>query len=150
MSDATIEALDISWNVERPTSAVGLQLDLNAKTDIDGGVAQTPQTELGTLALPDIAPGTRTVPIAAPVNDAGDMQARGEGALIEADWFIRATCRTSLQRLGRVVRAHTLVQVLGAGSRHSGTYYVAGVRHSIDATVHMMEIELIRNGWNEA
>jgi hypothetical protein len=147
LPNTNIETLDITWNTERPTATEGLQLDLNTKTDIDGGVAQSPQTPLGTLALASIATGVRTAHVAAPANDAGDMQARGEGTLIEADWFIRATCRTSLSRLGRLVRAHTVVLVQGAGSRHSGLYYVASVRHTIDATTHLMDIELIRNGW---
>lgn len=148
LPDATLEGLDISWNVERPTRAEGLQLDLNTKNDIDGNVDHTPQTLLGTQDLPTITGGIRTVTVAAPVNDAGDMQARGEGTLIDADWFIRATCRTSLFRLGRLVRVNTLVQVQGAGRRHSGLYYVASVRHTIDATTHLMDIELIRNAWN--
>jgi hypothetical protein len=40
------------------------------------------------------------------------------------------------------------VTLTGAGSRHSGKYLVARVSHQIDATDHVMEAELIRNGWN--
>ena len=61
--------------------------------------------------------------------------------------FIRATCETSLPTLGKLVRAHTVVEVKGAGSRYSGKYLVSGVRHKIDAEAHKMSIELVRNGW---
>lgn len=147
LESPSMQTLDISWDVERPTSIEGLQLDLNSKTDLDGAVRQTPQTILADRGLKDITGDTRSVLVSAPADDAGDMQARGEGALIEADWFIRATCRTSLNELGRLVRAHTVVNVRGAGSRHSGRYFVSGVRHIIDSTAHHMDVELVRNGW---
>jgi hypothetical protein len=143
----SLKTLDITWDVEKPTSVQGLQLDLNGKADMDGGVDQTPQRILGDVGLKDITGDTRSVHVSAPADDAGDMQARCEGALIEADWFIRATCHTSLHQLGGLVRAHSLVNFLGAGTRHSGLYFVAGVRHIIDEEAHRMELELIRNGW---
>jgi hypothetical protein len=140
-------ALDISWDVERPTSIQGGQLDLNSKETLDGAVLQTPQTILGGVGLQGITGDTRSVNLSAPGDDAGDLQARGQGALIEADWFIRATCRTSLHQLDDLVRAHQVVTVRGAGSRHSGKYLVAGVHHTIDAAAHRMQVELVRNGW---
>jgi hypothetical protein len=85
--------------------------------------------------------------VVAPVDDSGDLHARGEGALIESDWFVRATCQTSVHAMHAIVRANTIVNLRGVGKRHSGKYYVASVRHIIDATAHNMEIELIRNGW---
>lgn len=145
----SIQSLDISWDVERPTSVEGTQLDLNTKGDTNGSVLQSPQSALGNRGLAAITGDTRSMHVSAPSDDAGNMQARSEGALIEADWFIRANCRTSLNQLGKLVRAHTLVKIKGAGSRHSGKYYVAGVRHIIDATDHVMELELVRNAWNE-
>ncbi len=147
LDSPNLGSFDITWNTERPTSVEGLQLNLNDKTNIDGAVDQTPQTILGNIGLSDITGDTRSVHISAPLDDAGDMQARGEGALIEADWFIRATCNASLNQLGNLIRAHTVVTVRGAGSRHSGRYFVTGVRHSIDAAAHRMELELLRNGW---
>jgi phage protein D len=142
-----IAALDVTWDVERPTSVVGAQLNLNDKSDLDGAVASTPLTALGAQKLSDIAGGTRSLHLAAPVDDQGDLQARGEGALIESGWFLRATCSSSLKALGALVRAHTVVNVRGAGTRHSGKYFVSAVRHTIDLTSHRMDIELVRNGW---
>ncbi len=143
-----IQQLDIEWDVERPTGVETLQLDLNAKTDIDGGVSVLPLTLLGDKGLTDINGDTRSRYLTAPSDDAGDLVSRSEGALIESSWFIRAKCQTSFNVLRRLVRAHTVVNVRGAGSRHSGNYFVASVRHLIDAVAHNMEIELIRNAWN--
>jgi late control gene D protein (GPD) len=144
---STLNSLDIAWDVERPTSVLASQVNLGDKADIVGDTPATPLTALGTQDLATIAPGTRNVHVVAPVDDADDLTARAEGALIEAGWFIRATGETYLHALGTVVRAHTIVEVQGAGALHSGKYFVAGVRHTIDAAAHVMELSLIRNAW---
>lgn len=147
LDSPNLNTLDIEWDVERPTSVDAAQLDLRSKSDIDGAVSTTPNTVLGSEGLQDITGDTRSVHIAAPVDDGGDLQARGEGALAAADWFIRATARTTLNSVGSLIRSHTLVKIRGAGSRHSGNYFVTGVRHLIDDSAHTMELELARNGW---
>jgi hypothetical protein len=142
-----LAALDLSWDLERPTSALASQLNLNDKSVIDGRVAQSPLATLGAMSLAAITKQTHSVHLLAPVDDAGDLRARGEGALIEAGWFVRATCQTSAHALGAILRAHTLINLRGVGRRHSGKYFVAAVRHVIDPAAHHMEIELARNGW---
>ena len=142
-----LQSLDISWDVERPTSVIGAQLDLGTLENIDGAVPQTPLTILGTQSLSAIASDTRSVHILAPADDAGALQARGEGALVESDWFIRATCTTSLHELGGLVRSHTVVELQGVGTRYSGYYLVAAVHHRIDAAKHQMDVTLLKNGW---
>lgn len=144
----TIQMLDISWDVERPSSVEGIQLDLANKENLDGALSVTKQTILGAKKLQDIVSETRSMHVSAPADDAGDMQARSSGALSEADWFIQASCTTTFKILGRLVRAGTLVNLKGAGSRHSGKYFVISVKHSIDAADHKMDIGLVRNGWD--
>jgi phage protein D len=144
-----IDTFELSWDVERPTSVEGVQLNLNTKKEIKGAVDGTPQDILGTKKLKDITKDKRSTHITSPSDDAGNLKARSESALIESDWFIRANCTTSLHRLGGLIRSHTLVNVSGIGSRHSGNYFVVGVRHIIDQTAHKMEVELVRNGWND-
>jgi len=147
LDSPNVQQLDIEWDVERPTSVETLQLDLNTKADIDGGVSATPQTLLGASGLADITGDTRSQLLTAPSDDAGDLVSRSEGALIESDWFLRASCQTSVAVLRQLIRAHTVVNVRGAGRRHSGHYFVSAVRHVIDAVSHRMEIELLRNAW---
>ncbi len=147
MAKPNISSIDIQWDVERPTKIEGLQLDLNTKKNMEILVDKTPLTILGKQGLGKITKDKRSVHLSAPADDAGNMKARGEGALIEADWFIRATCQTSLESLGDLVHANKVIELRGAGSRHSGKYFVAGVHHTIDAEQHRMDVELIRNGW---
>lgn len=144
---ANLASLDISWDVERPTSSTAAQVDLGTKSDIDGAVAKSPLTPLGAQGLATVATGTRALHLHAPVDDAGDLQARSEGALIDQDFFIRARGQTTAQALGGVLRSHTVVNLRGVGTRHSGKWFCASVRHTIDAIGHRMDFELIRNGW---
>jgi hypothetical protein len=144
---SNLNALDIQWDVERPTSAIAAQVNLNDKEDITGDVAATPLTALGAQALASIATGTRNVQVIAPVDDSDDLTARAEGAVIEAGWFIRASGETYLHALSKLIRTHTVVEVQGAGSLHSGKYFVAGVRHLIDSVSYTMEFQLVRNAW---
>jgi phage protein D len=144
---SNVTSLEISWDVERPTKADAAGLDLNNKSDISGSVESSPLTALGGTALADIVSDSRVVHVAAPADDSGDLQARGEGAVIDASFFLRASGSTTLAALGKVVRAHTLVNLRGVGSRHSGLWFCSSVRHSIDDTEHVMDFELIRNGW---
>jgi phage protein D len=145
---SNVLSLDISWDVERPTSADASELDLNAKSVISGAVARSPLATLGDTALADIVTDSRVVHIAVPVDDSGDLQSRSESALIDAGFFVRASGTTTLSALGKVMQSHTLVNLRGAGSRHSGLWYCSSVKHTINPSEHRMDFELIRNGWN--
>jgi hypothetical protein len=142
-----LQWFDLDWDVERPTSATAADVDQSDESDIDGSVDKSPLNPLGASALSDIVSDTRLLHLIAPVDDAGDLQSRSEGALIEAGWFVRARCETTLTVFQGIVHAHTVVNVRGLGSRHSGKYFVAAVTHTIDQSEHRMEIELVRNAW---
>lgn len=144
-----VTALEISWDVERPTKAEATEVDFTNKSDVTGTVEASPLTALGGSPLSAIVAEPRIAHVRAPVDDNGDLQARSESAVIEASFFLRASGSTTLSALGKFLRAHTLVNLRGVGTRHSGLWFCAAVRHSIDATEHRMDFDLIRNGWAE-
>ncbi|HET6611387.1 MAG TPA: contractile injection system protein, VgrG/Pvc8 family [Kofleriaceae bacterium] len=143
----TIHTFDLRFDVERPTGIDGSQLDLNTKAVIEASSATSPLALLGARDLLSITGDTRTVHVSAPVDDAGDLGARAAATLIDAGWFVHASCETNRAAFGGVLRAHSVVEVLGAGRRHSGRYFVAAVRHMVDSTIHKMAAELVRNAW---
>jgi phage protein D len=147
LDSPSVETLDISWDIERPTQVNGVQLDLHTKSDLNLTVTATPQTLLGQAGQGSITGDIRSVHLSAPADDAGDLTSRGEGALIESDWFLRARCKTTMEHAGKPIRANSVIEISGAGSRFSGKYFVSGVKHIIDASAHKMEIELLRNAW---
>jgi hypothetical protein len=146
----TIETIDVSWSIERPSSAVGTQVNLNDKTDIDGSLAKSSLALLGAQGLIDITSDVHSIHLAPPVDDSGDLQGRAEGALTDSGWFIRATTRTTVDTLKAILSPQTVLNVRGLGSRFSGKFFVWRVRHTIDATKHQMDIELVRNAWGPA
>ena len=142
-----IDSLLVNSDSTRPSRTEGRQLDLRTLSVI-GGATTLEDTILGSTGLAALnGAQQQSIHLAPMVDDGGAFSARSRGALREAQWFINATCRTSLHRLCNIVRFHTIVQVQGAGSRHSGNYYVTGVKHKIDAAAHVMELELQRNAW---
>ncbi len=142
-----VQAADITWDVEVPTSVVSAQLDLNSLDTIDGESEGSPLTALGSEDLSTIASDTRSVPLHAPVDDSGDLQNRSKGLLVDSNWFIRLRCETSLALTDLPLQPHMLVNLLGAGSRFSGNYLVSAVQHRINPAGHRMELTLLRNGW---
>jgi hypothetical protein len=147
LDNPTIDTFEITWDVERPTSVIAKAWDGAAKSAIDGAGVTPPETFRGDLPLSSIVSASRSTSVIAAVSDAGDLLGRASGVLMETSWFIEARCTVSAAVLGRVIRSASVVNVDGIGSRYSGSYLVAGVRHLIDETDHRMELSLIRNGW---
>jgi len=145
--DTNIDAIEIEWDVERPAVVKGDQLPLRSKSTFTGDLDKSPLTPLGTLAFSDIATNKKEVRVVAPLDDAGDFKPRSEAALIEGAWFTRATGSAVVRALKAVLHTHTVVELNGAGTRHSGKYVVSAVRHVIDSDNHTMHFELIRNAW---
>lgn len=146
--NSNIDGVDIFWDVERVVSTDATARDVFGATDIDGATARSPLTGLARHALADIVKNTRKARLSMPVDEAGELVARSEAALIEEGWFVRVNATVSARRLKGVVRAHTVVALHGAGTRHSGHYLVSRVVHRIDDVDHWMDVTLIRNGWN--
>tara|TARA_R110002020_G_scaffold95357_22_gene228805 strand:+ start:3819 stop:4931 length:1113 start_codon:yes stop_codon:yes gene_type:complete len=145
----TIDSLDIEFATDGPTAvkAGGVEIsgvsDFTADTDLSG------MDPLGRTPVDRIGPTPRTTRLTVAGDGASDLEPRGSAVLAEAQFFISATTATTAKRLGRIVHAHDTVKVEGAGSRHSGRYYVAGVTHRINTAAHTMDLHLIRNAWDE-
>jgi len=148
MAEANVEQVSISWDSERPIAATLKQVSQSDKSVITAAVQRSPLTGLAGKALGDVVSKPRTAHIAVPVDDSGSLTARAEALLIDSGWFVSARVVARLSVLKKLVRAHTVARLQGAGSRHSGDYIVARVVHDIGPEDHFMTIDLIRNGWN--
>ena len=146
--DANVDRISLEWDCERPVSATLKQVNLSDKSTIDGSVTRSPMTGLANKALGDIVSASRDAHLIVPGDDAGDLSARAEGLLIDHGWFVSARLVVRLSVLKKVIRSHTVASLGGLGKRHSGNYIVSRVVHDIDATDHVMTVDLIRNAWN--
>ncbi|MEM1319231.1 MAG: hypothetical protein AAGG75_03190 [Bacteroidota bacterium] len=143
-----VTELSINWDTERPTSVENQQLDTSSKNVMNNGSANPQvQSPLGSQSLRQIQGGaTHSTHLVAPSNDGNT--AGSEALLQESDWFVNANCNTTYRKIKKVLHVYDIVEVQGVGSRHSGKYMVASVKHIIDETAHRMEIDLVRNAWD--
>ena len=143
-----IDEAVVEWDAERVVATDAANRDVFGATDMDGAVDRSPLAGLADHTLADIVTKTRKARLTLPVDDAGDLLVRSEAALIEDGWFVRASLSARARVLKHVVRAPSVVELHGAGSRHSGKYLVSRVVHRIDDDDHWMDVTLVRNGWN--
>ena len=148
--DAALSRLDLSWDVERPTSAAAMGLDPANKSALTGDAAQSPLPAMADLALADIAPEPRHALALGIANDTGGLTARAEAVLAEEGFFVTATSTTTPEAAGAAIRAHDVVTLDGLGAVHSGNYLVSRALHRIGPGAHTIDLTMIRNGWGEA
>jgi len=144
---ATVDSVDISWDVVRPSATVAMEA-LFTDSDSDGVGGTTSDSGLDLLearGLSDFAGTTVTSVLTTIVDDGQELTQRAESVLIEAGWFVRCKGTADANRLGSIIRAGTIAQLTAAGSLHSGNYFVWSVRHKITAEKYTMEFVLVRN-----
>jgi hypothetical protein len=144
---ATVSALDISWDVMRP-SAVTARQTLFTDHDADGAGGTVTDGGLPPMSqrgLADFAGAPLTALLTTTAADAGTLTQRADSLLREAGWFARCRGTTDAERLGSILRAGTIAQINAAGAVHSGNYLVWSVRHRINAERHEMGFVLVRN-----
>lgn len=143
----TVDALDLEWDVARPSEVLAAQALFN---DDDSDGASIDQTDSGlslleAQGLSTFATKTMSVMLTTPVDDAGELTLRAESVLREAGWFVRCEGESDVARLNAVLRVGTVVQINGVGALNSGKYFVWSVRHTIDKQSHRMKFVLVRN-----
>ncbi len=144
---ATVNALDISWDLMRPTSVTARQaLFTDQDSDGAGGVTtDSGLTRLGQTALSAFATTQVASLLTTSVDTGQELTQRAQSVLREAGWFVRCQGAADVARLGSIIRAGTIVRLDAAGALHSGNYFVWSVRHKIASQSHTMDFVLVRN-----
>jgi hypothetical protein len=143
----TMDSLDLTWDISRPTSVMARQALFNDSSE-DGASGDSSDSGLALLdarGLSDFSGKTISVLLTTAVDDAQELTLRAQSLLREAGWFVRCEGEVDAARLNAILRVGTVVQVNGAGSLNSGKYFVWSVRHTITADAHKMKFVLVRN-----
>jgi phage protein D len=143
----TVDALDLEWDVSRPSEALARQALFN-DSDQDGAGVDLTDSGLSPLSDQDLAAfsgKSMSVMLTTQVDDADELSLRAQSVLREAAWFVRCEGQADLSRLKAVLRAGTVVQINSAGAMHSGKYFVWSVRHTIGKQSYVMKFVLVRN-----
>jgi phage protein D len=144
---ATVDSVDLTWDVMRPTATIARQA-LFTDDDQDGAGGTTSDSGLDPLEARDLATfagTTVTSLLTTTVDDGDELNQRAQSVLREAGWFVRCQGTADANRLGSILRAGTVARLDTAGSLHSGKYFVWSVRHKITADKHTMDFVLVRN-----
>ena len=144
---SNVGALDIEWDVLRPTAVQARQAVLSDSTpegasgDADAsGLSPVDERDLSTFAGRPVKAMLTT-----PADDGTQLAMRAQAVLRDAGWFVRCTGEADVSRLQTVLRVGKVISLDGVGSVHSGKYFVWSVRHSISADAHKMRFVLVRN-----
>lgn len=141
-----VDALDMEWDVMRPTAVRAAQAPQAAAA---GSAPLTATTSglpvLGGHGLRDYA-GRKSATLLTATADQPELRDRMAAVLIESGWFARCTGEADLDRLGTVLRAGMIVRIDGAGQEHSGSWLVWQVNHLIKSDSCRARFTLVRNG----
>lgn len=144
---ATVNAVDIAWDVMRPSSVLAREA-LFTDADPDGAGGSTTESGLPLMAAQSLAAFANTTVtslLTVTVDDGEELTERAQSVLTEAGWFVRCRGSADVGRLGSILRAGTVTRLDAAGALHSGKYFVWSVRHKITSEKHTMDFVLMRN-----
>jgi len=143
--DWSVDALDVDWDVMRPTEVRASQASLSSPAgsapviESSSGIPVLGPRDLRTYAG---RPSTLLLTAAA---DPPELRQRATAVLAESGWFATCTGEADLDRLGTVLRVGTIVAVDGVGSAHSGHWFVWRVNHLIERDSCRARFTLVRN-----
>jgi len=141
-----VDTLDLDWDVMRPTEVDASQVSLTdpSSSGVPGDATSSGLSALGARDLPTYAGRSSTLVLTATA-DVPELPQRTTAVLRDAEWFGRCRGEADLDRLDTVLRAATVVAVTGAGSAHSGSWFVWRVNHLIAVDSCRIRFTLVRN-----
>jgi phage protein D len=135
-----VQQTDIKQASPNSAEAGSVSLTLLGATDDasvigDGlGAAVTPKESAAAMLL------------FSPASDSGELQTLAQSVRDEAGWLIHAEGEINSDAYQHVLRPRRLVLIKGAGTPHSGKYYVTRVRHEMSADgAYVQRFEARRN-----
>jgi hypothetical protein len=143
--DWSVDALDVEWDVMRPTQVRASQASFTSPAAAAPAVETSSGLPLlGARDLRAYASKTSTMLLTAAA-DPPELRQRAAAVLGESGWFATCTGEADLNRIGTVLRAGTIVTIDGAGSAHSGSWLVWRVNHLIEQDSCRARFTLVRN-----
>jgi hypothetical protein len=147
----SVDSLEFDWDVMRPTEVDASQvaLDDSSSQGVDGNATDSGLDPLDAQDYPTYSGQTGTLLLTATA-DAPELTMRTTATLRESSWFVRCRGTTSVDRLGALLRVGSIVEIDGAGSLHSGNWFVWSVRHKLTIDAVNFEFTLLRNSMGPA
>jgi hypothetical protein len=147
----SVDSLEFDWDVMRPIEVDASQVALDDSSDsgVDGNATDSGLDALDAQDYPTYSGATGTMVLTAAA-DAPELTLRTTATLREAAWFVRCRCSTTVDRLGALPRVGSVLTIEGAGSLHSGNWFVWSVKSQITKDVVNLSFTLLRNAMGPA
>lgn len=134
-----------------PTTVALQRLDTKGKTTAASSVEASPLPALGKTDSKGVLGGRQSagsptlLAFTRPVTSTDELTALGTGLRQDLDWFSDGEGELDGNLYGVVLRAHRPVNIKGAGTAWSGTWYVRRVHHSFTPTTYRQRFHVVRN-----
>lgn len=129
----------------RPTQAATSDVDARTVTSQPVEATTTDLTELGKTALLNGGGARSTLVLPLGLSQTGELQTLAQAEANRSTWAVTAEAALDTAVYGDILHAASPVLVRGAGSTHSGAYFVELVRHRIEGESYTQHVTLRRN-----
>lgn len=141
-----VKTLEANYDALRPTTAEAYGVALADKSAQSATSTSASLEQLGaTAVLAELSPPPKALLARAGAFNDAELQARAQAAADASSWAISLSGEVDVTAYQAILRARRTVLVKGAGSRYSGTYYVASVLHTLTRDSYSQKFQLQRN-----
>jgi len=146
MGEATnINGLSVRFDMIRPQVSVANGLDIESQSDQSAQVQSGELSELGAEAVFGGDRSRQVLLSETGLAETGELQTYAQAATDRSSWALTANGNLNTAAYGAVLRAGETVNLRGAGTNFSGTYYVERVLHMLSGTSYEQYFTLRRN-----
>lgn len=144
--ERNVRQLEVNYDALRPTTADARGVSIGDKSDQSASKSSSDLDTLGAEGLLDaLDQQPKTLVARGSAFDDAELQTRAQAAVDASTWALAMSGEVDITGYQAVLRSRRTVLVKGAGTRYSGTYYVARVTHHLTPTTYTQKFELTRN-----
>jgi phage protein D len=143
---SNVEKLSSHYEMLRPTTARMGGVEIAGRSVQSAEASTASETSLGANGtLGALSPESIVLPAESGLSDTGELQSYVQGVVDRSAWAVRAQGTLNVGAYGKALRARKPINVRGAGSLYSGTYFVRRVLHTFAGEEYTQQFELTRN-----
>jgi phage protein D len=145
-SETNVEIIDISYSSLKPTEAKIQQIDIKSKSTKSFNTQSCTLDVLGKEKTLDMLKEKPNVLLRTQgANTDAELKSLCEVATNVGSWAIIATGEVDFSAYKSILHSNRIVLLKGAGSVHSGTYYISRVHHILSPEKYKQRFEIKRN-----
>ena len=148
MGEATnVNGLGIRFNMTRPQVTEAAGMDIETQSEQSGSAEETQRPLLGESGASATQRPRRELLAGTGLAESGELQTQAQAVTDSSAFAVTAEGDLNTAAYGGVLRAGATVNLRGAGTRYSGTYYVESVLHVLHGSSYEQHFSLRRNAY---